>query len=189
MKNANGVKQYVLLDRDGTIIVNKHYQKDPAITELLPHAREGLEALRAGGFGLILVTNQSGIGRGLLTRADMEAVNRSMAAKLGDSEGGYFDGIYFCPHVDADGCRCRKPGTGMIEAAVRDFGFDPRRAYVVGDSGRDIAMGRKAGAATVLVRTGDGLEAERKGGTVPEYVAGDLLDAAAWILADAARRR
>ncbi len=174
-------KKYVLLDRDGTIIVNKHYQKDPEITELLPHAREGLDLLRSSGFGLVLVTNQSGIGRGLLTRADMTAVNRRMARELGGEED-YFAGMYCCPHVPEDGCSCRKPLPGMAEQAARDLGFALREAYVVGDSEGDIKMGDAAGAATVLVRTGYGSGVEEKGNVCPGYVADDLLDAAEWIV-------
>ena len=175
------MKRYVLLDRDGTIIVNKHYQKDPALTELEPNAAEGLRLLREAGFGLLVLTNQSGIGRGYFTQADLAAVNARMTEMLGGGEG-FFDGIYVCPHVDADDCPCRKPRPGLILQAAEELGFSPADAYVVGDREVDIEMGRAVGAATVLVRTGYGAAVEREKLCAPEYVADDLLDAARWII-------
>lgn len=173
-------KKYVLLDRDGTIIVNKHYQKDPDETELLPYAREALFLLRDAGFGLVLVTNQSGIGRGLLTRADLAAVNRRMILEL-DGGDSLFAGVFYCPHVEADGCRCRKPRPGMLELASYELGFAMSESYMVGDSASDIEVGNAVGATTVLVRTGNGAKTEKEGGVAPDFVADDLLRAAEWI--------
>lgn len=182
MKRGGIFNGIVLLDRDGTVIVNKHYQKDPSVTELLPHAKEGLDRLRQAGFGLVMVTNQSGIGRGLMTEEDVAAVNRSVVEKLGGA-ADYFAGIYHCPHVDEDKCSCRKPGPGMVERAARDLGFSPReRCYVIGDRDADIGLGKAVGAATILVRTGSGRETEAAGRVTPDYVAEDLLDAAEWIM-------
>ena len=175
-------KRYVLLDRDGTIIVNKHYQKDPALTELLPHAREGLDALRRAGFGLVLISNQSGVGRRLMTSADVEAVNRSVAEHLGGGED-YFAGVYYCPHVDCDACHCRKPLPGLAKSASKELGFSLSDCYMVGDREIDVEMGRAAGAVTILVRTGGGRKAEAMEGVCPDFVADDLLAAAEWILA------
>lgn len=180
MKTSDNPKRYVLLDRDGTIIVNKHYQRDPALTELLPNAREGLDLLRRRGFGLVMITNQSGVGRGLMTGEDVAAVNRSVVAALGGDEG-YFAGVYHCPHVDADDCDCRKPRPGMALAAAADLGFSPADCYVVGDREIDIELGKAVGATTVLVRTGHGRETEGMPGVCPDHVADDLLDAARWI--------
>lgn len=174
-------KKYVLLDRDGTIIVNKHYQKDPGETELLPNAAEGLHALRKAGFGLVLVTNQSGIGRGYLTRADLAAVNRRMILELGGDDK-FFDGIYYCPHIEADGCRCRKPLPGLAELASYELGFAIPESYVVGDREIDVAAGDAVGATTILVRTGGGAKVEEVGLAHPDYVADDLLDTARWII-------
>lgn len=174
-------RKYVLLDRDGTIIVNKHYQKDPDETELLPNAREGLERLREEGFGLVLITNQSGIGRGKLTRADLAAVNRRMIRLLGGGDD-YFDGIYYCPHVPEDDCNCRKPRPGLLELASYDLGFAMPECYVVGDREIDIEVGEAVGASTILVRTGYGREVEEGELVEPDHVADDLVDAAEWII-------
>ncbi len=174
-------RKYVLLDRDGTIIVNKHYQKDPDETELLPNAREGLDLLRGQGFGLVLVTNQSGIGRGKLTRVDLAAVNWRMIDLLGGGDD-YFDGIYYCPHLPEDDCFCRKPRPGMVELASFDLGFAMSECYVVGDREIDIQMGEMVGASTILVRTGGGRKVEENNLAAPDHVADDLVDAARWIL-------
>lgn len=175
------MNKYVLLDRDGTIIVNKHYQKDPAITELIPNAREGLDKLRRAGFKLVVTSNQSGIARGYMTSADVDAVNQSMVRLLGGGDD-YFAGMYYCPHVTADDCRCRKPGPGLAETAGAELGFSPEDAYVVGDRDADIEFGAGVGATTVLVRTGYGAATEREGKVSPDWIADDLLAAAEWIL-------
>lgn len=174
-------RKYVLLDRDGTIIVNKHYQKDPEETELLPNASEGLAKLRAAGFGLVLVTNQSGIGRGKLSRADLATVNRRMITLLGGGDD-FFKGIYYCPHLPDEGCRCRKPKPGLLELASYDLGFSLSEAYMIGDRNSDIECGQVAGASTILVRTGYGAATEEAGEVEPDYVADDLLSAADWII-------
>lgn len=174
-------KRFVFLDRDGTIIVNKHYQKDPAITELLPNAKQGLDALRNAGFGLVLVSNQSGIGRGLLRHDDVDAVNQSMVDKLGGGDD-YFAGLYYCVHTPDDGCDCRKPLPGLALQAAKQLGFDLADSFVVGDRETDIDLAKAIGAKSVLVRTGSGADVEQKGLCRPDYTADDLLDAANWIL-------
>ncbi len=174
--------KFILLDRDGTIIVNKHYQKDPSLTELLPNAREGLDMLRAAGFSLAMVTNQSGIARGYFNRTELAAVNKSVIDKLGGSDT-YFAGVYYCPHGPEDNCLCRKPRTGLVDAAAEQHGFLPSESYVIGDSKADIELGQALGATTVLVRTGYGSIVEQDRDLHPDYIADDLVDAATWILA------
>ena len=164
---------WVLLDRDGTIIVDQHYQKDPDQTVLTPNAREGLDALRAAGCRLVLVTNQSGIARGLLTEQDMHAVNTRMVELLG-GDAHYFAGVYWCPHGPDEDCACRKPRPGMALRAARELGFAPADAWVIGDSTRDAAMGRAAGMHTILLG--------QPAPDAADYAAADLLDAARRIL-------
>jgi len=166
-----------LLDRDGTINVEREYLCDPADVELLPNAATGLRRLRALGYGLIVISNQSGVARGYFTMADVAAVNARLTALL--REGGVtLDGIYVCPHAPDAGCACRKPAPGLIQQAAREHGFDARASVMIGDKAIDIETGRRIGARTVLVRTGYGREFEARGDVRADHVADDLLDAA-----------
>jgi len=173
-------KRFVLLDRDGTINVERHYLSDPAQLELIDGAAAGIAALNAAGVGVVVVTNQSAVGRGYL---DLEGLG-VIHARLEDllrAEGARLDGVFFCPHLPQDDCRCRKPHPGMIEQAVERFGFDPRQAFVVGDKEIDIELGHGVGAMGILVRTGYGAECEAV--TQADLVVDDLLAAARHILA------
>ncbi|MEV4764841.1 HAD-IIIA family hydrolase [Micromonospora chokoriensis] len=138
----------VLLDRDGTLIEDVPYNGDPEKVRPLPGVRQALDRLRRAGLRLGVVTNQSGLARGLFDADDLRQVNARVADLLGP-----FDTWQICPHDDGDGCRCRKPGPGLIEAAAAELGTDPRRCVVVGDIGRDVAAGQAAGASAILVPT------------------------------------
>ena len=148
---------------------------------LLPRTVEGLRTLQTAGFGLIVVTNQSGIGRGFFDKPALEAVHARMRELLA-GENITLDAIYYCPHVEEDKCDCRKPRTGLAEQAAREFGFDAAQTYVVGDKAIDVELAKALGAASILVRTGYGAATERKGNCRPDYVADDLSTAADWIL-------
>lgn len=171
------MKRVVLLDRDGTINVEREYLSDPAGVALLPNAAAGLRKLRALGFGLIVISNQAGVARGYFTAADVDAVNARLMALLRD-EGIALDGIYVCPHGPDDGCACRKPEPGLIQRAAREHGFDVGASVMVGDKAIDVEAGRRAGAGTILVRTGYGRETEARADVRPDFVADDLLAAA-----------
>ena len=175
-------RRYVLLDRDGTINVDRHYIADPALVELFPGVGAALRELRAAGFGLAAVTNQSGVARGKITPAQLEQVHARLGELLA-AEGVTLDGIYICPHGPGDGCDCRKPLPGLITRAARDLGFDPKESIVIGDKGIDIKLGEGVGATTILVRTGYGAETERDRLADPDFVADDLPAAARWIVA------
>lgn len=179
-KTKNKNKRYALLDRDGTIMVDKIYQSDPALTELLPGALEGLKSLAKSGFGLAVVTNQSGIGRGLIRPHELEAVNQSLVDLLA-GEGVILERVYYCPHTPEEGCDCRKPRPGMALRAAGELGFDPRDCVVIGDRAADVALGKGIGATSILVRTGGGRETEASGEVAPDYVADDLRGAARWL--------
>lgn len=170
-----------VLDRDGTINVERHYLSEPDQIELLPGAAEGLGLLQRMGFRLLIATNQSAVGRGYITLERLSAIHERLSDVLA-RYGVRLDGIFFCPHVPWDGCGCRKPRQGMIEKAAAEFGFSPSEAYIVGDKADDIGLGRNAGATTVLVRTGYGREVEAKGGAGADYVTDDLLSAARLIV-------
>jgi D-glycero-D-manno-heptose 1,7-bisphosphate phosphatase len=174
-------RRFVILDRDGTIMVNRPYLADPAGVELLPGAAAALRALRDGGLGLVIATNQSGIGRGLLDTAALARVHARLIELLA-VEGATVDGIYYCPHAPADACRCRKPQPGMVEDAARDLAFEPHKAIVIGDDRADIDLGRRIGATTILVRSGHGARVEHEGSVAPDHIANDLRDAAKLVL-------
>jgi len=173
----------VFLDRDGTIIQEKNYLDNPDGVVLIPGAVEALKLLRGAGFALVVVTNQSGIARGLYSLDQYWSVAARVEDLLGES-GVVLDATEFCPHhPEIDGpCDCRKPGTGMYRTAARALELDLSRSYFVGDRIKDVLPARALGGVGILVRTGYGaLEADRLDGDV--VVKNDLLDAARWILA------
>ena len=167
----------VLLDRDGTLIVEKVYLSDPAAVELTAGASQGLAALADLGLELLLVTNQSGVGRGYFTASRLDAVHRRLAAMLAE-HGVVLDGIYVCHHTPEDRCDCRKPAVGLALRAARERGLDPARCFVIGDKECDIDLGRAFGARTILVRTGYGADTEASGRCQPDAVVDDLRGAA-----------
>jgi D-glycero-D-manno-heptose 1,7-bisphosphate phosphatase len=175
-------RSYVLLDRDGTLIVEKNYLASVDQVELIPGAAEGMRLLGEAGFGLIVVTNQSGIARGKLTLDTLAAVHAEIESRLG-REGVRLAAFYFCPHGPADGCECRKPKTFMVRRAAADFGFDLGECIVIGDKPADVELGVNCGARTILVRTGYGRESEAAG-TRADFVANDLLEAARYLVGE-----
>ena len=164
-----------MLDRDGTLIVNRHYLRDPEQVEFLPGAIEGLKATRALGCALVVITNQSGVARGLLTLADLEAIHERQRQLLAE-HGLQLDGVYYCPHGPDDDCTCRKPRTGLAERAARDLGLTLADGYVVGDREIDLQLGRAVGATTVLVRTGYGAETELQTPELADHIVDDLAE-------------
>ncbi|WP_051109049.1 HAD-IIIA family hydrolase [Actinomadura flavalba] len=148
----------VLFDRDGTLVRDVPYNCDPAKVEPMPGAREALDAARALGLRTGVVSNQSGIARGLLTRAQAEAVNRRVEELLGP-----FDVWEMCPHGPGDGCACRKPAPGMVLTAASRLGAAPHECAVLGDIAADVAAAHAAGARAVLIPTPETLPGERSG--------------------------
>jgi D-glycero-D-manno-heptose 1,7-bisphosphate phosphatase len=146
-----------VIDREGTLVVERHYLADPEGVELVPGAIDALRRLRAAGYRLVLVTNQSGIARGLYTEADFHAVQARLAELLG-AAGVRFDSIQFCPHhPDITGpCDCRKPAAGMFLRAAQDVPIDFARSIFVGDRLKDVLPARELGGRGYLVRTGYG---------------------------------
>ena len=140
----------VLLDRDGTLIRNVPFLHNPAKVEILPGVIDGLLRLQAAGLRLAIVTNQQGIGLGYYTIQDFIAVNQRLLRELG-AQGIRISKIYFCPHSLAEQCSCRKPATGMITRAMREFGIAPEQTFLVGDSDDDMQAGADAGCETVRV--------------------------------------
>ncbi|MDQ3465369.1 MAG: HAD family hydrolase, partial [Actinomycetota bacterium] len=143
-----GLPELVLFDRDGTLVVDIPYNGDPDRVELMPHARETCDRLRDAGVRLGVVSNQSGVARGLLTTDDVMAVNARISHLLGE-----FGTWEFCPHRPEHGCACRKPAPGMIHRACQQLDVRPERCVVVGDIGSDVQAALSAGAAALLVPT------------------------------------
>jgi D-glycero-D-manno-heptose 1,7-bisphosphate phosphatase len=179
--DSPGPQRYVLLDRDGTINVERHYLSDPDHFELLPGALEGLKRLYSAGLGLVVVSNQSAVGRGYLDQGRLDAIHQKMTELL-RTEGIILSGIYVCPHQPDDHCECRKPEVGLGHRAAGEMGFDPKQSFVIGDKETDIAFGRRLGAKTILVLTGYGKEVEKRRQHGADYVVDDLREAASLIL-------
>jgi histidinol-phosphate phosphatase family protein len=158
----------VFLDRDGTLIVERGYLSDPDGVELLPGVAAALRQLHAAGVAIVVVSNQAGVGRGLFP---VERAWATMARlrRLLRAEGVELDAVRFCPHRPDEGCRCRKPGTGMLEDASEALHLSPVGSVMAGDRWLDAAAGRAAGGMGVLLRTGYGREEEAKiaAGEVP----------------------
>ena len=174
---VNPARRFVLLDRDGTLIVDRHYLSDPAGVELLPGAAAGLKALQRLGLGLVVLSNQSGLGRGYFREADLWAVHERLRQLLA-AEGIKLDGSYYCPHRPEDACVCRKPGADLVEQAAAQHGFEPGQCFVIGDKQSDIGLGLAVGATAILVRTGQGRQEEIQAGPGPHPVVDDLEQAA-----------
>ena len=169
-------RTFIILDRDGTINVERHYLSDPDHVELVPEAAKGLGQLKRMGLGIVVVTNQSGIGRGLFDEARLDLIHQRLQ-KLLAAEGVLLDGIYFCPHRPEDNCQCRKPNTGLLEAASKELDFNLQHSFVIGDKSCDIELGQRIGSTTFLVRTGYGLQTEHDAVVKPDYVVDNLVGA------------
>ena len=168
----------IFFDRDGTLMEDVDYCRDPAQVVVYPDAAPALRGLKAHGFRLVVVTNQSGIGRGYFTEDDYRRVQAELDRQLGP---GLLDAIYHCPDAPEHATERRKPGAGMILEAAREQDLDLPRSYMVGDRNRDLEAGRRAGlAANILVLTG-----KDAGGTA-DFTAATLTEAADWILQHAA---
>ena len=178
---ASGRPAAVLFDRDGTLVADVPYNGDPGRVVVMPGAREAVERLRGAGVPTAVVSNQSGVARGLLRAEQVEAVNRRVEELLGPL-GPWM----VCLHGPGDGCRCRKPGPGLIEAAAGALGVDARDCVVIGDIGADVEAARAAGARAVLVPTA--VTREEEVAAAPE-VACDLAAAVELLLGPAEDRR
>lgn len=202
----------VFLDRDGTINEEVGYLNHPERLKLIPGAAEAIGLINASGMKAVVVTNQSGVARGLFDEAVVGAVHARLRELL-QREGGVLDGIYFCPHHPTEGrgryllsCDCRKPSPGLLLQAAAELGLDTAGSYMVGDTLKDIEAGERVGARGVLVRTGYGAESaaaldshEQPGQAAPSrtaspgrgsvlvrpvHIARDLLAAVRWLLKD-----
>ena len=151
----------LFLDRDGVVINDGDYLRDPRAVALTASAGAALRKAQTAGFRLIVLTNQSGLGRGYYTRDEFAAVQKRVDALLA-ADDVYLDGVYYCPHAPDADCHCRKPRPGLLQTAARHFAWDPARAWMVGDKISDVLLARHAGLDALLVRTGQGNLAARE---------------------------
>ena len=166
-------RRFVVLDRDGTIIEEVSYLSDPKQIALIAGAGKALRDLRAMGFGLVVITNQSAVGRGFFDQSQLARIHDCLLDML-RTEKINLDGLYFCPHTPEDQCFCRKPQTGLIQKASEELGFDLSSSIVIGDKVSDIEMGRRVRAVTILVRTGYGAQVAAEQTATPDYIVDDL---------------
>jgi len=177
------MRRAVFIDRDGTIIQNKHHLSRPSGLRILLRTPSALALLNRLGFLVVVVTNQSVVARGLASKKEIDDIHALLIERLGTKKAK-IDAIYFCPHHLKGTvlkyrfrCRCRKPQIGMILRAIRRFHVDRKESFLIGDSTSDILAGKRAGLKTILVRTGfggkDGLYSAK-----PDWVAKDIFSAA-----------
>jgi D-glycero-D-manno-heptose 1,7-bisphosphate phosphatase len=166
----------IFLDRDGTLMRDVDYCGDPALVEVFLGASEALRALKRAGYKLIIITNQSGIGRGYFDERRYHAVQEELLRQLGT---GLIDAAYHCPSLPSANSPRRKPGAEMVFEAERDHQLDLSRSFFIGDKSSDIGCGRNAGVRTILVQTGYGATQPE---CAPDWIARDLADAAKIIL-------
>jgi D-glycero-D-manno-heptose 1,7-bisphosphate phosphatase len=182
----------IFIDRDGTLNEEVGFITDPSQFRLFDFAAEAIRLINDAGWRAIVITNQSGIARGLFTEEFLLRLHTQMQSVLWQ-EGARLDAIYYCPHHPEAGdppylrdCVCRKPKPGLMERAARDFDLVLRECFVVGDRHRDVELGLAAGARSVMVMTGGGREEYLKDSALwtrqPDQVAENLLDAVKWIL-------
>jgi D-glycero-D-manno-heptose 1,7-bisphosphate phosphatase len=178
------LKRAIFLDRDGTLIKEKEYLRDPAQVEVFPEAFDSLQHVVAAGFTLFIVTNQSGVGRGYFTLADVDQVNARVIQEF-QQHGVAFQKIYIAPEVPDQPSRGRKPSPQFLFDARDEFGIDLASSYMIGDKLIDLECGWNAGvSASILVRTGYGRKVEREAAAQLAHavVVDDLSLAADWIL-------
>lgn len=178
--------KYIFLDRDGVINRDSSdYIKRWEEFEFLPGSLTAIRNLTTAGYRIIIITNQSIIGRKWVTPEILQDIFDRMCTAI-EAHGGRVHDIFFCPHTPDDGCDCRKPSSGLIEQAARVHHIDVSTTIMVGDSAKDILCARKAGCKTaVLVKTGNFNAAQallKKEKSAPDVVVADLLEAAAWVL-------
>ena len=169
-------KRYLLLDRDGTLIVEQDNLHDPDGVVIIPGAVEALRRYVDAGWGLAVVTNQSGVARKIFTLEQMHSVNERVQTLL-EEQGIKIEKFYACVHApEISECTCRKPKPGLVQQAVSDLGLEPNASMMVGDKGSDIGLGKNVGAVTVLVRTGYGQKEQHRSDLDPDYIVDSVAD-------------
>ncbi|MDI6731841.1 MAG: D-glycero-beta-D-manno-heptose 1,7-bisphosphate 7-phosphatase [Candidatus Margulisbacteria bacterium] len=173
----------VFMDRDGTIIEDVGYLNHPSNIQFIPGSIEAIKKLNAAGYKVIIITNQAGVARGLVSEDMLQTIDKALHKWILASHA-HLDGIYYCPHHPEHGhypyrqaCECRKPHPGLIKRAQRDFDIDLSQSYMIGDKATDIEAGRRAGVKTTMVLSGRGSEEKNHLKHPPNQFAENLLEA------------
>ncbi len=170
----NSNKKAIFIDRDGTLIEEVNFLSRLEDLRFYDYTDEAIRLLKDNGFLVIVVTNQSGIGREIFAESAMHDIHAQIQTNLNEK----LDAFYFCPHLPTDGCACRKPNLGMIEAACANFAIDLENSWIVGDKAIDVETGFNARIKTALVLTGYGEKAVKELKRKPDVIAENLLEAA-----------
>lgn len=178
----------VFLDRDGTIVEDVGYLNSPEQLQFIPGSIEAIKMLNEAGYKVVVITNQAGVARGLITENMLQTIDKTLHKWILNN-GAHLDGVYYCPHHPEHGvypykqvCECRKPHPGLIKRAHRDLKIDLAQSYMVGDKASDIEAGKRAGTKTVFVNTGRGPEEKPKLKEKPDHMSDNLRQAVNWIL-------
>lgn len=174
----------VFLDRDGTIITERGYLKSPNKIRFYPTAIEGLKKLTQSGFKLIVITNQSGVGRGYFSEKTLSQIHQRFKTLLLQHKVK-ISAIYYCPHLPTDACSCRKPKTKLVDLASKEHHINLSKSYMVGDQIRDVELGFNMGGKSVLVLTGGGKQSRKNFKKSHPHVSKNLFSASEWIIKDA----
>ncbi len=185
------MKKYaaVFLDRDGTINEEVGYMDSLEKLKIIPEAFEAIRLINQNGMKAVVITNQSGVARGLFSEEFVQTVHAIIQEQL-KARKAFIEAFYHCPHHPTEGqgvylqaCNCRKPAPGLLFKAADEMEIDLGRSYMIGDMPKDIDAAKRAGAKGILVRTGYGQE-HRAFDVEPDYIAGNILEAVRWILKD-----
>ena len=185
------MKKYaaVFLDRDGTINEEVGYMDSLEKLKIIPEAFEAIRLINQNGMKAVVVTNQSGVARGLFSEEFVQTVHAIIQEQLKAGQA-FIDAFYHCPHHPTEGqgvylqtCNCRKPAPGLLFKAADEMEIDLGRSYMIGDMPKDVEAAKRAGVKSIFVRTGYGQE-HRAFDVEPDYIAGNILDAVRWILKD-----
>ncbi|MEA3493697.1 MAG: D-glycero-beta-D-manno-heptose 1,7-bisphosphate 7-phosphatase [Candidatus Margulisiibacteriota bacterium] len=178
----------VFLDRDGTIIEDVGYLNSHRDIQFIAGSIEAIKKLNAAGYKVVVITNQAGVARGLITEDMLQTIDKTLHKWI-LSGGAHLDGVYYCPHHPEHGvypykqeCECRKPHSGLIKRAHRELNIDLSQSFMVGDKATDIEAGKRAGTKTILVESGRGKEEKKKMTEKPDHIAENLAAAVDWLL-------
>jgi D-glycero-D-manno-heptose 1,7-bisphosphate phosphatase len=182
------VNKAVFMDRDGTIVEDVGYMNSPAQIKFIPGSIEAIKLLNEAGYKVVVITNQAGVARGLVTEDMLQTIDKTLHKWILNG-GAHLDGLYYCPHHPEHGvypykqvCECRKPHPGLIKRAQRDLNIDLANSYMIGDKATDVEAGKRAGTKAVFVKSGHGNEEKDKLVEKPDHIADNLLAAVKWVL-------